>query len=164
MAVDNFDLFQDVVQSAPNLPKFVKKSENTTSAAAITKPQEDQRVNIDVKVAANNLNILDAPVPSTVSYRKTPSAITEQTETAAMDVDEPPRESLPPGTLRSILSKTITPDVDPLKPRKKRKSVKFSAELEKVKLFTAEEGITVEVGKSRAMHDNYFHKLIFPLA
>ena len=145
MAVENFDLFQDITQPAPSsLPKFSKKTDPPASvAAAVSKSQDSHD---DVKVKRETMAIdspsavsIETPMSISVSYRKAP--LLEQTDADAMVVDEPQQEVLPPGTFRSILSKTITPEVDPLKPRKKKKSVKFSTDLEKIKFFTAEETV-----------------------
>ncbi|KAJ3414677.1 hypothetical protein HDV05_006212 [Chytridiales sp. JEL 0842] len=155
-------------QSAPQpLPKIKKsdsaaragKSRLLSNATLLGNVKDDTKVDTEPVVTPETESIPE-PAPTiespmevvTPSYRKVVEVEDSPMPEASSETDLEKMDSTAslisttssfgePVKVRSILSKKITLDVDPAKPRKKAKSVKFAApgDLVKVKLFHVDE-------------------------
>ncbi|KAJ3265536.1 hypothetical protein HDU77_004802 [Chytriomyces hyalinus] len=120
-----------LIASLPKLKRVEKSSlESSSSLASASDSTESP------KEGGNG----EQKFPS-FSYRKAKSASSPEEEKFPTDTDTVMDDThdSSPGGVRSILSSTITPDVDPANPRKKRKSVKFALDLVKTRYFNIDD-------------------------
>ncbi|ORY39894.1 hypothetical protein BCR33DRAFT_377766 [Rhizoclosmatium globosum] len=104
-----------------------------TSAPSTTTPAEPSPTSTSATSATE-------PKFASFSYRK--KAAPEPTPPEKEATPEPPAPVvLNEHGVKSILSSTVTPDVDPLHPRKKRKAVTFAAELVKTRYFNIDDDV-----------------------
>ncbi|KAJ3137189.1 hypothetical protein HK100_000908 [Physocladia obscura] len=122
---------------AQELQELLAKAKQNAPQSSSSTTQQDESSTFD-SVSAGG----EARYPA-FSYRRAKVALPEVTDSAATMVEEKNQENeddvKAAGGVKSILSNTVMPDVDPANPRRKRKSVSFSADLVKTRFFNSDE-------------------------
>ncbi|KAI9330402.1 hypothetical protein BDR26DRAFT_871512 [Obelidium mucronatum] len=148
--------------TAADRKRLQNEREEAIAAAAALRAQSllatvTKRPTIQTEISSENGAGASAPtatlqdptgaVPPELKYARYRKVAKASSPSEASPIEESPVSAEPVAVVlnehgvKSILSSTITPDVDPMNPRKKKKAVKFAAELVKTRYFNTEDDV-----------------------